>query len=175
MLKELSNLSGLTKIILLGLVRSHFLQFFWLLKKMKAAVKHIALKLSNINTKPDRLNDFLVLVEKLEIHWFRLKNHKPIPKKLKTEAVHRSKYHRKNKLEIDSFEHEFHSVSDKIDFSPVVRIFISKIVVPDWLQYFSAAHLSISLRKNKLTRVHWVTLCFLSIPTGVLIKQRLKM
>ena len=92
--KELLNPNGLAKIILLELVRSHFYQIFWLLKKLKAAVKYIALKLSNMTTKSNRLNDFLVLVEKLEIHWFRLKNLKPIPKKLKTEAVHRSKYHK---------------------------------------------------------------------------------
>ena len=58
MFKKLSNLNGLTKIILLGLVRSHFLQISWLLKKLKAAVKRIALKSSNINTKLSRLNDF---------------------------------------------------------------------------------------------------------------------
>ena len=34
MLKELSNLNGMTIITLLGLVRSHFLQNFWLLKKL---------------------------------------------------------------------------------------------------------------------------------------------
>ena len=79
MLKELSNLNGLTKIILLGLVRSHFLQIFWLLKKLKAAVKHIAFKSSNINIKPNQLYHFFVLVENSMIHWFRLKNHKPIP------------------------------------------------------------------------------------------------
>ena len=95
MLKELSDLNRLTKIILLGLVRSHFLQFFWLLKKLKAAVEHIALKLSNINTKPNWLNlFFFVLVEKSRIHWLGLKNHKTIPKKLKTGADHRSKYHK---------------------------------------------------------------------------------
>ena len=58
MLKVLLNLNGLTKIILLGLIRSHFLLIFWLLKKLKAAVKHIALKSSNINIKPNQLNHF---------------------------------------------------------------------------------------------------------------------
>ena len=47
-LKELSNLNGLTKIILLGLVRSHFLQIFGLSKKLKYVIKYIALKLSDI-------------------------------------------------------------------------------------------------------------------------------
>ena len=58
MLKELSNLNGLTKIILLGLIRSHFLLIFWLLKKLEAAEKHIALESSNINIKPNQLNHF---------------------------------------------------------------------------------------------------------------------
>ena len=46
MLKVLLNLNGLPQIILLGLIRSHFLLIFWLLKKLKAAVNHMALKSS---------------------------------------------------------------------------------------------------------------------------------
>ena len=59
-LKELSNLNELTKIILLALIRSQFLQIFWLLKKFKAEVKHIALNSPNIKRKQNCFNDIFV-------------------------------------------------------------------------------------------------------------------
>ena len=55
-----SNLKKLTKIILLGLIRSQFLLTFWLLKKFKAEVKHIALNSSNIKRKQNSFNDIFV-------------------------------------------------------------------------------------------------------------------
>ena len=55
MFKKLSNLNGLTKIILLGLIRSHYLYTFWLLKTSKVAVKHIIMKLSSIKKKKTKL------------------------------------------------------------------------------------------------------------------------
>ena len=63
--KKLLNPNGLAKIILLDLIRSHFYQIFWILKKLEAVVKHIALKLSNIKKKnKKKINDFLLLTEK---------------------------------------------------------------------------------------------------------------
>ena len=66
-LKKFLNLNGLTKIILLGLKRSHFLYIFWLLKRLKAAVKNIAENyLISRENKTDSMIS-LLLVEKLGI------------------------------------------------------------------------------------------------------------
>ena len=124
MLKEHSNFNGLAKIILLDLVRSYVLQIFGLLKKSEAAVIHVALKLSNINTKPNRLIHFFwcLLINQgyTYLGWKIINQSHRNSKQKQFTDQNTIKW-----LEIDSFEYTFHLVSDKADFSPAVRIFIS--------------------------------------------------
>ena len=80
MFKELSNLNGLTKIILLGFVKSHFFINFLIVEKIEGCSQMYCSQITLSEYKTQTIKwFFFVPVEKLRIYWFKLKNHKLIP------------------------------------------------------------------------------------------------